>query len=160
MQTGRCLALISLLLAALALNACRGERLSPEDQIRARISLAVTAAEQKDLGTLRDMISDQFRDEQGQDRRAVENILRVHFLRNESLHFLTRVVSVTLASPDRAEAVVLAAMAGVPITSEADLPGLRADLHRFEISFVREDKTWRVRHAAWRRADPGEFISP
>ena len=51
-------------------------------------------------------------------------------------------------------------MAGVPIASAQELPTLRADLHRFDISFAREAKTWRVQRAAWRRAEIGEFISP
>lgn len=143
---------IPALVALLVLAGCRGERLAPEEQIRARIQQAVVAAEQKDLGTLRAIISNEYRDDQGDDRRAADNLLRLHFLRNESVYLLTRVQSITVINPERAEAIVLVAMAGVPIRSEAELPGVHADLHRFEFLFVREDKTWRVQRAAWRRA--------
>jgi hypothetical protein len=142
------------------LAGCRSEQASPEAQLRALIQSAATAAEQKDIGTLRDLLSDRYADEHGQDKRAVERLLRIHFLRNESVHLLTRVQSVTLMQPDQAQAVVLVAMAGVPIASEAELAGLRADLHRFEVDFVREDKAWRARRAAWRRTGPGDFLSP
>jgi hypothetical protein len=149
----------TLALIALLLPAC-SQRQSPEDEVRAQIRDAVAAAEQKSVGTLRDMLSEQYTDSEGRDKRAVEGLLRVHFLRNESLHFYTRIHSVTLPRPDRAEAVVVVAMAGVPIASEEELAGLRADLHRFEIEFAREDRTWRVRRAAWQRAEPGEFLRP
>ncbi len=147
-------------LALVLLAGCRGERTGPEAQVRTLIQEALTAAEQKSVGTLRAMISEKYADEQGQNKRGIEALLRLHFLRNETLHLYARVPSVTLPQPDRAEAVVLVAMAGVPIASVQDLPALRADLHRFEIGFAREDKTWRVQRAAWRRAELGEFLGP
>jgi hypothetical protein len=149
-----------LVVAALALAACRGERDTPEAQVRKLIQGAVSAAEQKDLGTLRDMISERYTDEFGQDKRGAENLLRLQFLRNEALHLYARIPTITLPQPDRAQAIVLVAMAGVPITSEADLPALRADFHRFEVELTREDKVWRVLRATWRRAEPGEFLNP
>lgn len=151
---------LSTLLGLSLLTACPRERPAPEAQVRALIQEAVAAAEQKRLGTLRDMISERFRDDQGQDKRAVENLLRLQFLRNESLHLFARIASVTLAQPDRAQAIVLVAMAGVPIASVQDLATLRADLHRFEIDIALESKEWRVQRAAWRRAEVGEFFSP
>jgi hypothetical protein len=145
---------------AMLLTGCRGERVSPEDQVRALINSAATAAEQKSLGTLRDMISEKYADDQGQNKRAVEGLLRLHFLRNETVHLYAHIQSVTLPQPDRAQASVLVAMAGVPIASVQALPALRADLHRFELDFVREDKTWRVQRAAWRRPELVEFLDP
>ena len=148
------------LVAAMLLPGCRGERASPEAEVRALINSAAVAAEQKNIGTLRDSISEKYADEQGQNKRAIENLLRLHFLRNESVHLFAHIQSVTLPQPDRAQATVLVAMAGVPIASAQELPALRADLHRFEIEFTREGKTWRVQRAAWRRAELGEFLSP
>ena len=148
------------LVLAMLLPGCRGERASPEAEVRALINSAVAAAEQKSIGTLKDMVSEKYADEQGQNKRAIENLLRLHFLRNETVHLYARTQSVTLPQPDRAQATVLVAMAGVPIASAQELPLLRADLHRFEIDFARENKTWRVRRAAWRRAELGEFLGP
>ena len=145
---------------ALLLAGCSSKREDPEAQLRSLIKSAETAAEQKNVGTLRDMISAQYQDDQGQDKRAIEALLRIHFLRNESLHLYAHIQSVTLPQPDRGRAVVLVAMAGVPIAAAENLPALRADLHRFEVDFVREDKHWRVQRAAWRRAEPGEFLGP
>lgn len=145
------------LLAMLLVGGCGGEPESPEAQVRAVIARAVAAAEAKDVGTLRAMVSDRYSDANGQDKRAIEAMLRLHFLRNESVHLYTRVQSVTVPQPDRAEASVLVAMAGVPITSEVELPALRADLHRFDIEFMREGDRWRVQRAAWSRAELGEL---
>ena len=148
------------LVVAMLLPGCRGERVSPEAEVRALVNSAATAAGQKSLGTLRDMISEKYADDQGQNNRAVEGLLRLHFLRNETVHLYAHIQSVTLPQPDRAQATVLVAMAGVPIASAQALPALRADLHRFELDFAREGKTWRVQRAGWRRAELGEFLGP
>lgn len=60
--------------------------------------------------------------------------------------------------PAQAQAVVLVAMAGQPISGAQELERLRADLHRFEITLARENKEWKVIHAEWRRAEPGDFL--
>lgn len=149
--------LLSLVLIV-QLSGCRGERTSPEAEVRALIHSAVTAAEHKNIGTLKDMVSEKYADENGQDKRAVEGLLRLHFLRNQSVHLFATIQSVTLPQPDSAHATLFIAMAGVPIASAQDLAALHADLHRFEIDFVRETKTWRAQRATWRRATLGEFL--
>ena len=156
----RRLTLLLVLIASLLFSACSNQRSSPEDQIRALLRNAAVAAEQKDLGTLREIISETYADDQGQNKRAVEGLLRVHFLRNQSVHLFSRIESVTLPQPDRGRAVVLVAMAGVPIASEAELSGMRADLHRFEIDVVREDRDWRVQRVTWYRAELADFLTP
>jgi len=152
--------LLLVLFASLLFTACSSPRTSPEDQIRTLIRNAAVAAEQKDLGTLREIVSERYTDDQGQDKHTIEGLLRLHFLRNQSVHLFTRIESVSLPQSDRGRAVVLVAMAGVPIASEADLPGIRADLHRFEIDVVREDKAWRVQRATWYRAELTDFLTP
>jgi hypothetical protein len=145
-------------LAVLLTAGCGGEPESPEAQVRALVARAVAAAEARDVGALRAMVSDRYSDPDGRDKRAVEAILRLHFLRNQSVHLYTRVQSVTVSHPGRVEARVLVAMAGVPITSEVELPALRADLHRFDIDFALDDDTWRVQRAVWSRAELGEIV--
>ncbi len=126
--------------------------------MRATLARAEQAAAAKDLAALRNLIGERYRDRDGRDRRAIEQILRVYFLRHGSIHLLTRVQSLTFPAPGQAEVVVLVAMAGTPIAPGADLRGLAADLHRFELTLVRERDTWRAVRAEWRRAEPGELF--
>jgi hypothetical protein len=156
----RKIGVLIILVMAVLLPSCRGVRTSPEEQVRTLIRTAAVAAEQKNIGTLRDLLSEQYTDDQGQNKRAIESLLRLQFLRNENIYLYTQVQGVTLPRPDQAQATVLVAMAGTPIVSVQDLPGLRADLYRFEIEFTLENKTWRVQRAAWRRAELSEFLTP
>lgn len=126
--------------------------------MRATLARAEQAAAAKDLAALRNLIGERYRDRDGRDRRAIEQILRVYFLRHGSIHLLTRLQSLTFPAPGQAEVVVLVAMAGTPIAPGADFRGLAADLHRFELTLVREGDAWRAVRAEWRRAEPGELF--
>jgi len=146
-----------LLAALFTLIACRNAA-TPEAQVRATISQAEVAAEKKEVATLRGMVADSYADAEGHDKRAVEGVLRYYFLRNQSIHLVTRISSVTLPQKDRAFAVVYVGMAAQPVADVSELERLRADLFRFELEFAKENDDWRVLRAQWRRADLTDFV--
>lgn len=143
---------------ALALTACTPEPDSPETEIRAFVARAQTAAENRDLSALRALIAADYTDEQGNDRKAVENLMRLHILRNQSIHLLTRIRSIEFPEPGYALVSVAAAMAGRPIASADALVGLTADLYRFDLELIRQGRDdWQVQRAAWTPAQLEEF---
>ena len=149
------------MLPALVLSlviSCSSEPHTPEAQVRALLKQGEAAAEKKESRVLRELISEKYSDSEGQDKKAVEAILRYYFLRNETIHLFTRVQSITFPEPSRAQAVVLVAMAGQPIPDAQQLERLHADLHRFDITLAREDKEWKVIRAEWRRAEFSDFL--
>jgi hypothetical protein len=151
--------MLVLLLGVTAFNsACSSGQDNPEAQVRALLAQGEAAAEKKESGVLRQLISEKYSDSQGQDKKTVEAILRYYFLRNESIHLLTRVQQTSFPQPDIARVVVMVAMAGQPISNAEELERLRADLHRFEISLAREKGEWKVTRAEWRRADFADFL--
>ena len=93
----------------LALAACSRQP-SPEAEIRELIERAATAAEARDVRDLRAMIADDYADERGLDRKAVENLLRLHVLRQQSIHLFVRVRGIEFPEPDRALASIAVAM--------------------------------------------------
>lgn len=128
--------------------------------MRALIERAEQAAENKEGRVLRGFVSDAYRDVDGRDRRSVDGILRVVLLRHEAIHLLTRVSDIAFPETGHARAVVYVAMAGRPIAGPAQLASLRASLYRFELDLADEDGAWRVVSAAWRRAEPADFVYP
>lgn len=156
-------------LPVLILAACSADPGSPEAQVRALISRAESAAENKDIGRLKQLISERYSDERGQDRQAVAGLLSYYFLRHQTIHLFTRIQTVEFSDPEHANresadpgsarASVLVAMAGTPMLVVDDLARLRADLYRFDFELVREDDgEWRVARAAWSRATRGDFL--
>jgi hypothetical protein len=145
-----------LALVVVSAAACRSGDDSPDARIRATITRAEAFAEVKDLGGLKDVVSDAYRDDAGQDKRAILGLLFVQFRQHESIHLLTRIDRVDV-QPPQATATVFTAMAGRPIPSVDDLPALRADLYRFDLTLVDELGTWRVTKSAWRPAVLSDF---
>ena len=138
--------------------ACSPGKDNPEAQVRALIAQAESAAEKKESGALRRLVSEKYSDSQGQDKKAVEAILRYYFLRNATIHLFTRVQQISFPQPDSAQATVMVAMAGQPISSAEEIERMRADLHRFEITLARENAEWKVIRAEWRRAEFTDFL--
>jgi hypothetical protein len=141
------------------LGACRQAE-TPEARLRALIARSEQLAEEKNAGGLRAMVSERYGDEHGQDKRAIEALLRFYFLRHRTIHLLTRIESVSLPQPGRAQAVVYAAMAGTPLPDASELSRFAADLHRFELEFTEEGGDWRLVRAGWRRAELADFLAP
>jgi len=150
--------LLPALLLPVLLPACAGKK-PPEERVRAFVARAEEAAEARDLSALKEMVSADYADQSGRNRRGLMGILTVHFMRNESVHLLTRIAQIRLDEPARAEVTVFVAMAGTPIPEAGELRRLRADLYRFDL---RLDETpggkWQLRTAAWRPAAPADFL--
>ena len=151
----------SILFAALAVLltaiAC-SKPTTPEQRVREFLDRGEQAAEQKDMRTLRGAVSEHYSDSDGRDRRMIEGILRLYVLRHESIHLLTRVDSIEFPRPAQAHVGIYVAMAARPITHAAQLAAFQANLYRFDLVLAEEDSQWRVLRAAWRPAEPTDFI--
>ena len=146
-------------LASLALAACSAQPDSPDAQVRALFAMAEAAAEEKDAGALKELVSEHYADDGGHDRQAIAGLLTFHFLRHQTIHLLTRIHAIGFPEPTRAATTTFVAMAGTPILIVDDLARVRADLYRFDFELADEgDGDWRVTRAAWRRATPEDFL--
>jgi|APTNR8051073442_1049403.scaffolds.fasta_scaffold21922_3 hypothetical protein len=142
----------------LALMACSGQPESPETEIRTFVAQAQAAAEERNARKLRALIAENYVDAQGHDHKAIENLIRLHIFRNQSVHVLTRIHQIEFPEPERALLIVMAALAGRPVASADELAGLHADLYRFDLELVRRGRDdWQVHHAAWEPAALADF---
>lgn len=137
--------------------ACADAPETPEERVRAVLGAIEAAAEARDVGALKEHLSESYRDDRGNDARAVAGIATFHFMQNRSVHLLTRVRHVEVAAPGEARAVALVAMAGTPIPGPEALPGLRANLYSFDVRLAEEDGSWRVTSARWEPATADDF---
>lgn len=145
------------LLALLVLTACSKPK-SPEQRVRETLARIEEAAEAKDLGALKEMLAASYHDSKGNDKKGLVSMLQLRFLRGGSLHVLTDIESITLAGDDRADVVLLAAMASVPLPDADALARLRADTFRIELGLVRDGDDWQVEKARWTRAGLADWL--
>ena len=142
----------------IALLACGGEALSPEARIHELVAEAKRAIEAGELGDVKPLVSEGYRDSQGNDRRALMAFLLVQLQHHRERHLLTRVRDLELRGEGSARVVVIAGMAGLPISEPEELHRMRADVYRIEVELEDEEGTWRVVSAHWRRTSPRDLL--
>jgi hypothetical protein len=121
---------------------------SPEAQVRQTIRAMEEAAEARDVGDLMKQLSPQFRDGYGRDGKELLQYVRGYFIANQSVHLLTRIESIAFPTSDEARAKVTVGMVGRE-AAEVSSWELAAEVHDFEVTFMREDGRWKVSHAKW-----------
>jgi len=150
--------LVLLAVWALGMAGCSDRGPTPEEEIRAVIAAGEQAAEAKDILTLRDMVSSQYRDRDGRDKRELLGLITGYVLRHESIHLVTRIDEIHLEGPDRAQVSFYLGAAGQAVSDFDALASLRADIYRIELVVVREEGDWRALSAQWSRAQGGQVI--
>ncbi len=122
------------------------------------IAQAEAAAEERDLDTIKALVSETYRDERGNSKQTVARLVNLYFLQNRSIHLLTRIDTLAVADSLQAEASVLVAMAGQPIGEASILSLARAAVYRFDFTFADEGESdWKVMSVRWQRAEAGDF---
>jgi hypothetical protein len=142
---------VLLLMVVAGLPGCR-KRLSADALVREAIEDAAQGARDRKIKRVAAVVSQEYRDKDGNDRRAILDVLRANILLRPNVFLVTHVSSVTCEPSAACEATIVAAMASVPSQSLSDLLKSQADVYRFDLTFVAEDGAWRVRSAAWRPA--------
>lgn len=135
----------ALIAVALLLSACGKPPTAPEEELRHWVAAGVAAAEAKERRRLIGMISPAYADARGNDRNAVENILRAYFMRINSVQLVTSIEDIQIIGDTAAEVVIKVAMAG---THDGVL-GFSADAYRFAFELERNGDGWQLIAARW-----------
>ncbi|MCP4040884.1 MAG: hypothetical protein GY731_02860 [Gammaproteobacteria bacterium] len=133
---------------------------SPEAQLTRFVASGRVAAEARSIESIGELVSDDYRDEAGRDKRALLRLTTIYFLRNKNIHLLTRIRNINSTEEDRAGLTVFVAMAGTPVVDAKALLNIRADLFRFDFRLRKEEGDWQLTGAAWRPARKEDFLNP
>lgn len=147
---------VLLLLLVLVFAACSSEPGTPEQAIRDLIARGVEAGESRDTGALIALTDENYRDQSGYNRKQLEKLLRLQFLRNKNIFLFSKIDSIEFEADDRALVSMHLAMAGSAISDAGALAGLRARVYRFDLLLVK-DEEWRVKQANWQPAVLGDM---
>jgi len=135
-----------LVLTISLLSACGGGSTSnPEEALREWVARGELAAEEKDRGDLLEMISENYADARGNDRNGLGDILRLYFIRQQSLALLSSIDEITLYDETAAQIVLTVGMAG----TNNSMPGFRADAYQFELELQKPADEWMLIGARW-----------
>ena len=155
MKPSRALPVITLLL--LTLTAC-SDAPSPEEQIRVVMQRAERAVEDGDLNALMKLVSDDYEDAAGRDKKTLRGIVAFYMRQNDKLHVFYQEKKLVLADPDRGDVTAVVALAGQPLGRGLDLSTISADLLRVYVTFERQSGDFKVVHAEWDGARLTDFV--
>jgi hypothetical protein len=133
------------MLPCVLLQGCGGAGDSPEDELRRWVSSAQAAVEEEDRATLMSMLAENYADARGNDRKAIDQVLRFYFLQKDSVVLISTVEEITISGETAAIVKLTAAMAG----SNDATPGFSADAYRFELELEHDDDEWLLVAARW-----------
>lgn len=133
------------LAASLFVVSCGGAAVGPEEALRAWVDDMERAAEDKDRGAMLEKISASYADARGNSRNDLGDTLRVYFLRQQSLAFVSSIDEIEVSGETAAEILLTVAMAG---TNDGTF-GLSADAYRFELELENVDSEWFLIGARW-----------
>ena len=137
--------LITLSMIGVLLAACGGPSTGPEEALRQWVADAEAAAEDLDRRGLVAMVSDNYADGRGNDRAAVEKLLRFYFLRQKSVALVTKIDKLNVTDQTAAEILITAA--GVGTTTL--MLGVNADAYQFALELEKNDDEWMLIGARW-----------
>ena len=148
---------LSVILALMLLTAC-GKGNSPEEQIRTFVKAGEKAVEARELGSVRKLISDQYLDQGQRTKRDIVALMARYLYVNKNIHLLTRIDQLDFPDLDRAQFHLYVAMTGQNVSDLDSLLNMQADLYRFDIELVLEEKEWKLYNADWRPAKSTDFF--
>jgi len=144
--------LINVSMICASLVACGAPASEPEEALRQWVADAEAAAEDRDRRGLVAMVSENYADGRGNNRDAVNNLLRLYFLRQKSVVLVMKIDELTVIDETAAQLLVTAA--GVGTTTRA--LGVNADSYQFSLELEKSDDEWMLIGARW--GEPGQEL--
>ena len=135
----------SIITVYICLAACGGPSTGPEQLLRQWVDDAEAAAEQKDRRGLLDMVSENYIDARGNDHAAIDRVLRVYFLRQNTVNLATKIDQVKVSGETAADIMVTVGMAA---TNDRGL-GLSADAYKSHFELENNGDGWLLIGARW-----------
>jgi len=136
---------------------CSSEKLSPEDEIKQYIESGKLAAENRSYSDLAELISEQYKDHKGLNKKRLKNMARAYFLTHQNIFLLTKIDSINFQNENSAFVVVYVAMAGTVISDLNALSRLRSRIYKFELQLIKND-TWLLEQAKWKSANINDML--
>ncbi len=131
------------------LTAC--ESADPTSELQQLIESIEIAAEQRDSGYFRGLLSDRYTDTRGNDRERLIDTIRGYFLTHQSIEIVTWIRSIALKGTDAAEVSLLAGLLDQR-AGESSLSGYGGRLYDIELELVEKSGDWQIIGARWERS--------
>lgn len=146
----------ALLSLSLYLLSCSSET-TPQEIAAEFISHSKDAFEERDILSLRKLISPNYRDTHKRSANDVVAIAAAYIRSSKSIYLFSDLDTADYDG-ERIRARVLIAFAARPVTDRSALGSMQADIYWFDIVLVEEDGAWKLAEAQWQQALIEDFL--
>ncbi len=136
---------IALLLLLALVASCADDPDDPEQQVRAWVDAMQEAAEEKARRDMVANISPAYVDSHGYGRDDIDRLLRLYFLRQNTVVLMSHIDEVRIIGGTAAEVSVTVGMAA----TNDGVMGISADAYRFELELEHDGDDWKLISAHW-----------
>jgi hypothetical protein len=137
---------------SLSLWSCSDDPHSPEERVRQSIREAEDLIERRVLSKVMSHVHPNYLDQDGRDFQQLRIMLAGYFLRNQSIHIISRVKQIEIDADGKAQAVIYAGVAGGSQRPSDSLETWRSDLLQLQLTFVEDEgEGWLLSQASWER---------
>lgn len=130
---------------------------TPEQNVSEFIDRSEQAFEDRDIRSLKKLVSMNYRDEQNRAANDVIAIAAAYIRSSKSIYLFTDLESAVLED-NLINARVLAAFGSRPAKDRATLLQVDADIYWFDIVLADENGNWRLIKAQWKQAMVDDFF--
>jgi len=147
-----------LVIAALAqIISCTRE--TEEDKVKQVVIAVQKAAEEKKIKAIQEHLSRSYRDPQGHDYDGIKGLLAFYFFRHRTVAVYISGLETSVNGPEAtARFQALLTAKGIDGEEAGILLPDALGAYRFDVSFRKEGKDWKVISATWQRAIEGGTV--
>lgn len=146
------------LLTATCLVACKKKPPDPVREVELALHAMELAVEARDLGEIKSMMMDSYKDAEGQTKKNTVSLLQLQFLRRDSIHLLVRIQDIVIEAPERAKSEILVAAGATAVEDVSALEKVKAELLHVDITWTKDGDQWKVQRSKWRRANLVDWL--
>lgn len=148
--------IIIVLLCALMISGCSDDS-SPKEEIYNLINEVQERFEQRESGTLKRYIAEDYSDEYGYSNKDIVRFAAGYILRRQVIHLNTKIVEIQLSEGDTAANVdLIVAVSKKPLT-EGDVRLVQAEFHRLTLKMVKNRK-WLLQSLKWQQINLDAYL--
>jgi hypothetical protein len=137
--------ILEIALISAVICGCGAADETPEDELRRWVARAQAATENKDRGTLLEMMSQNYTDARGNDVDGIDRMLRYFFLRQDRIVLISKIEAIEVSGGTAALVGLTVGMAG----SNDNLLGFSAETRHFDLELEHDGDDWLLIAARW-----------
>ena len=91
-----------------------------------------------------ELVSDNYSDDEGRDKKVIRGLLLYYFRSNRSVYVWKKVKSLKVADSEMAQLTLAVVLAGKPFAEDVNLTKIQADMFRFDFLLEKDGGDWQV----------------